>query len=62
MRRILNFGHTLGHGLEQASSFKVPHGRAVAWGMLAALTLSEKLAGLPPEEPSAAAGLSTTWG
>ena len=50
LRRILNFGHTLGHGLEQASSFKIPHGRAVAWGMLAALGLSEKLAGLPPEE------------
>ncbi len=50
LRRILNFGHTLGHGLEQASSFKLPHGRAVAWGMLAALKLSEKLAGLPPDE------------
>ena len=50
LRRILNFGHTLGHGLEQASNFKLPHGRAVAWGMLAALSLSEKLAGLPPEE------------
>ncbi|HEY9072604.1 MAG TPA: 3-dehydroquinate synthase [Desulfobaccales bacterium] len=50
LRRILNFGHTLGHGLEQASSFKLPHGRAVAWGMLAALSLSEKLSGLPSEE------------
>jgi 3-dehydroquinate synthase len=50
LRRILNFGHTLGHGLEQASSFKLPHGRAVAWGMLAALSLSEKLAGLPAAE------------
>ena len=50
LRRILNFGHTLGHGLEQASSFKMPHGRAVAWGMLAALSLSEKLAGLPAAE------------
>jgi 3-dehydroquinate synthase len=50
LRRILNFGHTLGHGLEQASAFKIPHGRAVAWGMLAALGLSEKLAGLPAAE------------
>ena len=50
LRRILNFGHTLGHGLEQASHFKLPHGRAVAWGMLAALSLSEKLAGLPQAE------------
>jgi 3-dehydroquinate synthase len=46
LRRILNFGHTLGHGLEQASRFRLPHGRAVAWGMVAALTLSEHLADL----------------
>jgi 3-dehydroquinate synthase len=50
LRRILNFGHTLGHGLEQASNFKLPHGRAVAWGMLAALSLSEKLTDLPTDE------------
>jgi 3-dehydroquinate synthase len=50
VRRILNFGHTLGHGLEQASAYKIPHGRAVAWGMVAALRLSEAVAGLPPEE------------
>ncbi|MGD0217864.1 MAG: 3-dehydroquinate synthase [Desulfobaccales bacterium] len=49
-RRLLNFGHTLGHGLEQASSFRLAHGRAVAWGMLAALHLSERLAGLPAAE------------
>jgi 3-dehydroquinate synthase len=49
-RRILNFGHTLGHGLEQASRFRLPHGRAVAWGMVAALTLSERLVGLDPVE------------
>ena len=50
LRRILNFGHTLGHALEQASAYRLGHGRAVAWGMAAALILSEKLAGLPPEE------------
>jgi 3-dehydroquinate synthase len=50
LRRILNFGHTLGHGLEQASRFRLPHGRAVAWGMVAALTLSEHLASLDHDE------------
>ncbi len=50
LRRILNFGHTLGHGLEQASHFRLPHGRAVAWGMMAALRLSAALAGLSREE------------
>jgi 3-dehydroquinate synthase len=50
LRRILNFGHTLGHGLEQASHFRLAHGRAVALGMVAALTLSERLTGLSRDE------------
>ncbi len=50
LRRLLNFGHTLGHGLEAASRYRLPHGRAVALGMLMALRLSEKLTGLPHEE------------
>ena len=49
-RRLLNFGHTLGHGLEAASGYKLPHGRAVALGMLMALHLSERLAHLPQAE------------
>lgn len=37
LRKILNFGHTIGHALEQATQFKrLRHGEAVAWGMLAA--------------------------
>ena len=60
LRRILNFGHTLGHGLEAASHFKLPHGRAVAW-LLAALSLSEQLAGLPPAEARRAGNSSTIW-
>jgi len=50
LRRILNFGHTLGHALEAASRFRLPHGRAVAWGMVAALHLSQQVAGLPAAE------------
>jgi 3-dehydroquinate synthase len=37
LRKILNFGHTIGHALEQATHFRrLRHGEAVAWGMLAA--------------------------
>lgn len=34
-RRKLNFGHTLGHAIENASNYLVPHGKAVAMGMYA---------------------------
>ena len=35
-RQQLNFGHTFGHALEAATDFRVPHGVAVAVGMVAA--------------------------
>jgi len=41
LRMILNFGHTLGHAIEAATEYKqLLHGEAVAWGMLAALTIA----------------------
>ncbi|MEE9464735.1 MAG: 3-dehydroquinate synthase [Candidatus Neomarinimicrobiota bacterium] len=47
-RRILNFGHTLGHALEAASGYgDLRHGEAVAFGMAAAGYLSRKITGLP---------------
>lgn len=33
LRKILNFGHTIGHGLESASNYELLHGEAVALGM-----------------------------
>jgi 3-dehydroquinate synthase len=47
LRRILNFGHTLGHALEAASEYRFSHGNAVAVGMIAAARLSQALHGLP---------------
>ncbi|MBA3005195.1 MAG: 3-dehydroquinate synthase [Proteobacteria bacterium] len=40
LRRILNFGHTIGHAVEAASDFSIIHGLAVAIGMVAALRLA----------------------
>jgi 3-dehydroquinate synthase len=40
LRRILNFGHTIGHALEAATEYThFLHGEAVAWGMIAAAAI-----------------------
>jgi len=43
LRRILNFGHTLGHALEAASGYSLFHGEAVSIGMVGAAKISHKL-------------------
>jgi 3-dehydroquinate synthase len=54
IRKALNFGHTIGHALEGYSGDgfgrQVTHGDAVAAGMICAAYLSNRKAGLPPEE------------
>jgi 3-dehydroquinate synthase len=50
MRRILNFGHTIGHAIETESGYTIPHGDAVSMGMVAASILSERMRYLAAEE------------
>jgi len=40
LRRILNFGHTVGHAVEAAALYQIPHGEAVAIGMVVASRIS----------------------
>ena len=44
LRRILNFGHTIGHAVENLTNYKVYlHGEAITLGMIAAGWISEKI-------------------
>lgn len=42
-RQLLNFGHTMAHSVEKCSDFEIPHGSAVAIGMVIAAKASAKL-------------------
>lgn len=37
-RQLLNFGHTFAHAIESATQYGIPHGTAVAMGMIAAIS------------------------
>jgi shikimate kinase/3-dehydroquinate synthase len=50
MRAVLNLGHSIGHAMEAAAGYSgLAHGEAVAVGLLPALWLSSRVAGLDPE-------------
>lgn len=50
LRRILNYGHTLGHALEVISRYTITHGEGVAIGMVGAALISEKMGYLKSSE------------
>lgn len=35
LRKVLNFGHTVGHAIENLSDYKISHGQAISMGMVA---------------------------
>ena len=47
VRRILNFGHTIGHAIEAESGYSISHGDAISMGMVASAIISERLKYLP---------------
>ncbi len=57
-RRLLNFGHTLGHALE--NQYELSHGQAISIGITYAVFISQKLIGF--KEPGRVANLLEQYG
>ena len=63
LRRILNFGHTVGHALEAVTKYRrFRHGEAIAYGMLAAADLAVARGALADRERQALARLIAKLG
>jgi 3-dehydroquinate synthase len=63
LRRILNYGHTVGHALEAVTKYRrFRHGEAIAYGMLAAADLAVARGALAERERQALAQLIATLG
>lgn len=63
LRRILNFGHTIGHALEAETRYeRFLHGEAVAFGMHAAVKLAERIGKLGAKDAAAIHELVRRYG
>jgi len=63
MRRVLNFGHTVGHAIERATEYsRFLHGEAVAMGMVAAARISERVGACASDAVSRLKALLTALG
>ena len=67
LREVLNYGHTLGHAVEQAEGYRRRHGEAVSIGMVFAAELALRAGRLSPEVVArhrsvlSSVGLPTTY-
>lgn len=62
LRRILNFGHTIGHAVEADSGYQLAHGSAVAIGMVAASRLAVAKGLFPAEQAARLTALLQAFG
>lgn len=62
-RALLNFGHTVAHGIERAGGYReILHGEAVSLGIVAAASISVKRAGLSSEQRDSIVALLKRFG
>ncbi|HDQ73613.1 MAG TPA: 3-dehydroquinate synthase [Chloroflexi bacterium] len=61
-RAVLNLGHTVGHGLERLSDFRLRHGEAVSVGMVAAAWIAVEMALAPPTLAERVTAALSAWG
>lgn len=59
-RKLLNFGHTIGHAIENI--YQLPHGHAISIGMAAACVISGKLNQLPADDTKRVLNLLQQYG
>lgn len=60
VRKLLNFGHTIGHAIENAG--RLSHGHAISIGMAAACRISEEVNNFSSDETKRVTGLLTAYG
>lgn len=61
-RKVINFGHTIGHAVELLSKFKLMHGYCVGYGMLAEARIAEEMGILPTLDRVYLEGLMKQFG
>lgn len=62
MRKLLNFGHSIGHGVEAAESYRLGHGACVGIGMVAIASASVTAEVCEPDVPDRLAALIRSHG